>query len=77
MTGLLFSLAGAIAVVQSLQVLYERIFERRPRGWRDLARVFVWLVVLLGFLVLEAQMGHAVGRAAGPVALGGLSASWS
>lgn len=67
LTGLLFSLAGAIAVVQSLQVLYERIFEQQPRGWHDLARVFVWLVVLLGFLVLEAQIGHGVRRAAGPV----------
>ncbi|HEY2201727.1 MAG TPA: YhjD/YihY/BrkB family envelope integrity protein [Solirubrobacteraceae bacterium] len=67
LTGLLFSLAGAIAVVQSLQVLYERIFEQQPRGWRDLPRVFVWLVVLLGFLVLEAIIGHAVRTAVGPV----------
>ena len=67
LTGLLFSLAGTIAVVQSLQVLYERIFEQQPRGWRDLPRVFAWLVALLGFLVLEAEIGHAVRTAVGPV----------
>lgn len=67
LTGLLFSLTGTIAVVQSLQVLYERLFEQEPRGWRDLPRVFVWLVALLGFLVLQAEVTHAVRGAFGSV----------
>ncbi len=67
LTGLLFSLAGTIAVVRSLQVLYERIFEQQPRGWRDLLRVFAWIVILLGLLVLEADLAAPVRTAVGPV----------
>jgi hypothetical protein len=37
-TGLLFAFAGIITVVSSLQVIYERLFEQRHRGWRDLPR---------------------------------------
>jgi membrane protein len=67
LTGVLFSLAGTIAVVQSLQVLYERVFEQEPRGWRDLPRALVWLVILLGCLALEAYFAHPVRTAVGPV----------
>ena len=38
-TGLLFSLAGVIAVVSSLQVIYERLYEQEHRGWRATSRV--------------------------------------
>jgi membrane protein len=67
LTGLLFSLAGTIAVTQSLQVLYERVFEQEPRRWRDLPRAIVWLVILLGCLVLEATFARSVRTAVGPV----------
>jgi membrane protein len=67
LTGLLFSLAGTIAVIQSLQLLYERVFEQERRGWRDLPRVLVWLVILLGFLVLEAAFARPIRTAVGPV----------
>ena len=66
-TGLLFSLAGTIAVTQSLQVLYERVFEQEPQRWRDIPRVLVWLVILLGCLVLEAAYARPVRTAVGPV----------
>ncbi|HUO71653.1 MAG TPA: hypothetical protein VMU39_12840 [Solirubrobacteraceae bacterium] len=47
-TGLLFSFAGRVAVVASLQVVYERLFDQEHRGWRDLPRYVVWAVVVLG-----------------------------
>jgi membrane protein len=67
LSGLLFSLAGTIAVVQSLQVLYERVFEQEPRGWRGFPRVLIWLVILLGFLALQAALDRPLRTAVGPV----------
>jgi membrane protein len=55
-TGLLFSLAGVIAVVRSLQVIYERLFEQETRGWRDFPRFIVWTVALLGVLVIDGAL---------------------
>src|SRR5690242_16738131 len=49
-TGFLFCFAGVVAVVSSLQLIYERIFGLDPRGWRNLPRGLVWLVVLLVLL---------------------------
>ena len=46
-TGLLLAFVGVIAVVVSLQVLYERIFLLEHRGWRDLPRYFAYVVILL------------------------------
>jgi membrane protein len=66
-TGLLFSFAGVVAVVASLQVIYERLFEQEHRGWRDVARYVVWVAVVLGLLVLEGIVDHPERRAAGPV----------
>jgi hypothetical protein len=37
-TGLLFAFAGIVSVVASLQVVYERLFEQKHRGWRDFPR---------------------------------------
>jgi membrane protein len=70
LTGLLVSLAGTLNVVESLQVLYERVFEQQPRGWRGLPRFVVWLLVLLGALVLQAIIGGPVRTTAGPVIQG-------
>jgi membrane protein len=66
LTGLLFSLAGTIAVVQSLQLLYERVFEQERRGLRDLPRALVWLVILLVVLFLQAEIDRPVRTALGP-----------
>jgi membrane protein len=67
LSGLLFSLAGTIAVIQSLQVLYERVFEQDRRGWRGVPRVLAWLVILLAFLALQAGLDRPVRTAVGPV----------
>src|SRR5947209_19751475 len=45
-TGLLFAFAGVIAVVSSLQVLYERVFDQQHRGWRELPRYFLSFGIL-------------------------------
>jgi membrane protein len=67
LTGLIFSFAGIVAVVASLQVVYERLFNQEHRGWRDLPRYVVWVVVVLGLLVAEGIIDHPERRAAGPV----------
>jgi membrane protein len=66
-TGLLFSFAGIVAVVASLQVVYERLFEQEHRGWRDLPRYVVWVAVVLGLLAAEGIINHPERRAVGPV----------
>lgn len=67
LTGLLFAFVGTITVAHSVQVLYERAFDQEPRGWRDIPRSVVWLVVLLGALVLESTISHPVRTTTGPV----------
>jgi membrane protein len=67
LTGLLFSFAGVIAVVGSLQVVYERAFEQPHRGWRDLPRQLVWVAVLLAVLILDAAITSPEHHAAGAV----------
>jgi len=66
-TGLLFSFAGIVAVVASLQVVYERLLDQDPRGWRDLPRYVLWAVVVIGLLAAEGIIDHPERRAAGPV----------
>jgi membrane protein len=72
LTALLFSFAGSIAVVSSLQLLYERAFDQqhRARGPRDLPRLIIWLAVFLGAAIAEVVIGHPLGKAAGPVVQG-------
>ncbi|MGO9975059.1 MAG: YhjD/YihY/BrkB family envelope integrity protein [Solirubrobacteraceae bacterium] len=67
MTGLIFALVGVIAVVGSLQTLYERVFEHNHRGWRDLPRFVVWMGVLLAVLVAEGNIDTPLRSRAGPV----------
>jgi membrane protein len=66
-TGLLLSLTGTIAVVGSIQVLYERLFHQEHRGWRDTPRLLVWVVALLAALAAQAIISGPVRRSAGPV----------
>jgi membrane protein len=65
-TGLLFALAGVIAVVASVQVLYERVFNLEPRGWRDLPRYLAWVGIVLAALIAEGSVSGTE-RLAGPV----------
>ena len=69
LTGLLFSFAGSIAVVSSLQVLYERAFEQQHHA-RDFLRHVIWVGVFLVAAVAEVVIGGPVGTAAGAVVKG-------
>jgi membrane protein len=53
LTGFLFTVSGVVAVVSSLQFIYERIFGQKPRGWRNLPRGIGWLVTLLALLAVD------------------------
>ena len=66
-TGLIFTFAGVIAVAASLQVVYERVFDQKHRGWRDIPRYIVWVAVLLTVLVAEGSIDRSERSALGPV----------
>jgi membrane protein len=68
-TGLLFSFAGSIAVVSSLQLLYERVFDQKHRA-RDLPRLVIWSGVFVVAVIAEGVIGRPVRTAAGPAAQG-------
>jgi membrane protein len=67
LTGLLFAFAGTITVVSSMQVLYERAFDQQHRGWQDIPRFVLWLVVLLAALTVEGIISKPVRTTTGPV----------
>jgi membrane protein len=55
LVGLLLALAGTIAVARSVQIIYERAFDRSPaRGPANLLRCLVWVVVVTGVFVADA-----------------------
>ena len=66
-TGLLIAFAGIVAVVSSLQVIYERLFDQKHRGWRDLPRYVAWIAVVLVVLVIEGAVNRHERATAGPV----------
>jgi membrane protein len=76
-TGLLFSFAGVIALVASLQVVYERLFGQEHRGWRDLPRYVVWVAVVLGVLAVDGAINKPERTAAGPVGEAILGFVWA
>jgi membrane protein len=68
LTGLVITFAGVISVIQSIQVVYERLYNHEHHGWRDLPRYLVWLLVLLALLAFESSLNlSANGIAAGAV----------
>lgn len=68
-TALLVSFAGSIAVVGSLQVLYERVFDQ-PHRARGFPRLIMWIAVFLAAAIAEVVVGRPVRKATGPVAQG-------
>lgn len=68
-TGFLFCFAGVVAVVSSLQLIYERVFGQEPRGWRNLPREVVWILALLALLTLDGVINGAVRHAPGGLTL--------
>lgn len=69
-TALIFAVAGTMAVASSLQVIYERVFGQRHRGWKDALRFATWAGVMFGFLVADSVVSDAIHTVAGPVGQG-------
>jgi membrane protein len=67
LTGLIFSFAGTIAVVTSIEKLYERAFAEERLRRRDVPRRVAWVFVLLLVLILQAIIQKPVRTAVGPV----------
>lgn len=65
--GVIIAFAGTVTVASSLQVIYERAFDQQHRGWRDLSRFIVWVLVLLGALILEGSTDIPLRRAVGVI----------
>ena len=68
LTGFLFCFGGVVAVVSSLQLIYERIFGQEPRGWRNLPRGILWIVAVLALLAFDGVTNRSE-RDAGPAVL--------
>src|ERR1700756_4832458 len=66
-TGLLFALAGIISVVASLQVVYQRLFDQKHRGWSDFPRYAAWAAIALGLLIADGFVNNPERRVAGTV----------
>jgi membrane protein len=59
-TSLLFVVGGTLAVVSSLQEIYEKVFEQTHRGMRDVVRFFVWIGAMLGGAALVSVIVRPV-----------------
>ena len=66
LTGFLVCFSGVLAVVSSLQLIYERIFAQEPPGWRNLPRGILWIVAVLALLAFDGVTNRAE-RDAGPL----------
>src|SRR3954447_4941512 len=66
-TAVIFGLAGTVAVVSQLQLIYERTFDQAHRGWRDIGRFVLWVAVLVIVLVGEGASDGVVRDAAGRI----------
>ena len=49
--------AGVVSVIQSIQVVYERLFGQEHHGWRDLPRYLLWFAVVLAMGAADAATG--------------------
>jgi membrane protein len=72
LVGLLLSFAGTIAVARSVEMIYERAFQRPPlpraQGW---ARCTVWVVFVSAVAIGDATIGKTLRDGpAGPVVIG-------
>ncbi|MFE9104238.1 YhjD/YihY/BrkB family envelope integrity protein [Actinomadura geliboluensis] len=61
---------GAMAVAGTLQGWYQRVFDVRSRGARDVLAQLLWLAGLLGYAVVQSMLGRVSGALGGPVLQG-------
>ena len=60
-----FFVVGGIAAAAAIQELYERVFEVRGRGFRDMPQRIAWLAVAVGVIFLDALAQPWVHRVGG------------
>jgi len=54
-------------VVASLQVVHERLFDQKHRGWRDRPRYVASVAIVLGLLIADGFVNRPERHVAGPV----------
>ena len=64
-TAYLFFILGGIAAANGVQDLYERSFELKAGGLKDIGRRFVWLVVTVACVSIAAVVGPWLRSAVG------------
>ena len=64
---IVLGIAGALASVQYLQVIYERIFDLPALGWRNAPRVVAWTVIFVVAVGAEIEANKDVRGAVGTV----------
>jgi membrane protein len=65
--GVIVGFAGTVTVASSLALIYERAFGQPHRGWRDLWRFIVWVLVLGGVLIAEGSYDEPIRSAVGAI----------
>jgi membrane protein len=65
--GIIIGFAGSVTVAGSLQLIYERAFGQTHRGWRDVPRFMVWVLVLFGVLIAEGSYDGPLRSAVGAI----------
>jgi len=65
-----FLLLGGIAGATAIQELYERVFDEKSRGLKDLPRRLVWLVAMVGAGSLAGWIQPWLHGAGGPLLVG-------
>jgi membrane protein len=68
-----FFVLGGIAGATAIQELYERVFDEKSRGLRDLPRRVLWLMAAIAFGGFAAWSQPWLHSAGGPVLLGAVA----
>jgi membrane protein len=62
---LIFAVLGTLAVVTSLQEIYEKVFDQSHRGLRDIYRIVIWVLAMCAVAGLVGEIGGPVRRLPG------------
>ena len=60
MVSLIFAVLGTLAVVTSLQEIYEKVFDQSHRGLRDIHRIVIWVLAMCAIAGLVGEIGGPV-----------------
>ncbi|MFF8280952.1 YhjD/YihY/BrkB family envelope integrity protein [Streptomyces lateritius] len=68
-------LVGGVAVADTLQNWYQRLFDVPRRGWRDLPAQLAWLTLLFVYAGVQAVVGRLLGHVLAQAPFGLLTAT--